>query len=105
MRTLLRLSLSFLLVAGLCGGTSLRAEKQAANGNFPVKIVCGKPAGTCTLRWRDGSEVGPIAGSVELLDGTRLVTTDMPRHTVTRLKGSPAGLADIGTQELVIRHY
>ena len=91
------------LLFGLFGGIPLMAEKSPSNPG--VKIACGKPAGTCTLRWRDGTEVGPLAGSVELVDGTRLVTTDMPKHQVTKRKASPAGLAEDGTEEWVIRHF
>jgi len=70
-----------------------------------VALKCDKRVGTCVLRWKDGTTLGPIAASVEMVDGTRWATSDLPRHELKRVKGSPKGLATEGMREVVIRHF
>jgi alpha-galactosidase len=81
------------------------APRKPKKRSEAVKLSCNRRSGECLLRWADGTTLGPIAASVQLVDGTKWTTSDLPRHEVKNVMGSPAGLATDGTREVVIRHY
>lgn len=63
--------------------------------NQQVALRCDQQAGTCVLKWHDGTELGPFGAAVELEGGKRWATTDFPKHQIERGKTSA---------DLTIRH-
>ena len=105
---LLRAALTLItcsLSAVLLSGQTPSASRKAGTHHQAVQLNCDPHTGTCLLRWPDGTELGPLAASVRLVDGAVWATTDMPRHEMQRDMASPAGLATPGMRELTIRHY
>ena len=108
---------------GQAAGASGRGSGSAA-GRGAVKLACDPRAGSCVLRWADGTELGPLGAAVELVDGRRWSTADFPRHEVRMLSGAevaraggasasgvgagaglPKGLAGEGMREVVVRSF
>src|SRR5271170_3750963 len=81
------------------------AQEQNPAGGGPVKIGFSGPSGTFNLLWADGTSIGPIASSVELVDGNRFSTTDFPHHKVEQRKASPLGIVAPGMREYLVRYY
>jgi len=81
------------------------AKQPGPAGSGPAKISFGGERGTFTLHWADGTTLGPIASSIELVDGTRLVTTDFPQRKLEQADAAPAGVIAPGMREYIVRYY
>ncbi|NYF78251.1 alpha-galactosidase [Granulicella arctica] len=86
-------SLSLLLC--LAAITSAYAATNSLK-NTQVALQCDHNSGACTLRWADGTQLGPFAAAVDLDNGKRWLTTDLPKHLIVPGK-TPS--------ELTIRHF
>ena len=85
------LKIAAVLLVGCC----LSMQTAAAQSSAPTTgaaVTVSHTSGDFTLRWPDGTTIGPILGSIELTSGQRWSTADFPRHSVTSRSGSPAGL-------------
>ncbi|MDE3105545.1 MAG: alpha-galactosidase [Acidobacteriota bacterium] len=89
-----------LLRAALATLLAVPAARAAAApvtiSNPRVALACVPATGTCTLRWPDGTQAGPLAAAVELTDGRRWLSTDLPRHRIALNRT---------TGELTLRSY
>jgi alpha-galactosidase len=94
------LGLSFVAASTYCP-----AKQPSATGDGSVKISFGGERGTFTLLWADGTRIGPVSSSVELIDGTRLSTTDFPQRKMEQSEAAPPGMAAPGMREYIVRYY
>jgi alpha-galactosidase len=95
------LLLPSLLIAPLFCAAQPHKPATAAS----VKVEFSGPSGTFNLQWPDGTTIGPIASSIELVDGTRFSTTDFPNHKTEQRKASPPGVVAPGMREYIVRYY
>jgi hypothetical protein len=94
---ILRAPQSLLLLACLAfvAPSCAFSQKSAQLKNEKVSLTCAVKSGTCLIRWRDGTELGPIAANVEVDGDRRWTTTDFPRHQLQEGKSA---------NELILRH-
>ncbi len=69
------------------------------------QIRVDKASGTFSLKWSDGTRIGPIVASVALIDGEHWTTTDFTKHTIRTRIASPSGVKVAETREWEIRSY
>ncbi len=102
------LKLAAVLAIG-CGCAAQLASAKATGKTAPtagsVAVSIDRQTGSFTLRWADGTSIGPAAASVDLTNGQRWGTSDFPRHTVTSHAAAPAGLKAAGTRMWEIRSF
>jgi alpha-galactosidase len=88
-------SLSFILCLFAIAPARAAREHAADLANKQIALRCDQQVGVCTLKWRDGTELGPFAAAVDLEGGKHWTTTDFPKHQIERGKTS---------SDLTIRH-
>ena len=76
----LALILCLFAIASACAARSPMADLA----NQQVALRCDQQVGSCTLKWRDGTELGPFAAAIDLEGSKRWLSTDMPRHEILR---------------------
>ncbi len=97
---------SFLLgLSFVAASTCCPAKQPSAADGGSVKISFVGERGTFTLHWADGTTLGPVASSVELVDGARLSTTDFPQRKMEQADAAPAGVVASGMREYIVRYY
>lgn len=82
-----------------------QARESRSAENNAVKISFNRGTGAFVLSWPDGTRIGPIVASVELLDGKHWATTDFAKHTIKTRIASPSGVKAAGMREWEIRSY
>lgn len=93
------LGTAFVAGSSLCFAAPHHLEHDGS-----LKINFSHHGGTFALKWPDGTTIGPVASSVEFVDGTRLSTTDFPRRKIEQVNGAPSGIVATNMREYVV-HY
>lgn len=81
------------------------SESSSAKDPVPPQIQVDNRSGTFSLAWSDGTRIGPIVASVQLIDGDHWTTADFPKHIIKTLMASPSGMNVARTRAWEVRSY
>jgi hypothetical protein len=82
-----------------------QAQGRPSSTEDAVKVTLNKETGTFALQWPDGTRIGPIAASIDLVDGHHWATADFPKHTIKTVGASSSVIKTPGMHGWEIRSY